>query len=124
MEYEDLVTVDPDHSRKRKSNPCNWKKNILKKSKRSGTGKIPSVACNHDGSIGKCEAYQLAAGDLDILHGIFYQNGDRRGQDGFILKCISESKPLRLRPRKHNNSRRVVLKYEVFYRITDFKYAL
>nr|CAD7401757.1 unnamed protein product [Timema poppensis] len=106
-EEECIVETPPNKSRKKKTRPETWKRNIERKARHRPKGFPKMPTCDHRGKSGyKCS--QLSMQDIRKIHFKYYKDADLQSKKNFILQHVSVSSAKRSRLPEGSNSRRKV----------------
>ncbi|KAG8265958.1 hypothetical protein J6590_082284 [Homalodisca vitripennis] len=117
---ETILPTPPNKSRRRKSNPEEWKKTKDKRKRHMPTQRPEPPRCFHNGPTYKCKSLRMSDGKE--FHDAFYKYPVKTQQDTFILKHIEVSLPQRERSKQNGGKKSVAVKYLVKIKGTkDFK---
>ncbi|KAL1276037.1 hypothetical protein QQF64_035660 [Cirrhinus molitorella] len=85
--------------KKRKPSKDNHEREVRKRVRNSGGGKIPAIACSHSESKNFCHADKLTADDLVKNFDTLYCHTTKAEQDQAILRLITVKRVQRRRPK-------------------------
>ena len=103
-EIEESI-VETSFGRKRRRNKGNWKREVGKRCRSSGGGKIPGIWCHHNSTNSR--ALMLTFDDLANISTNVYPSNDRVKQDATLLSFmkILTCKRVRVNEDKRKKSR-------------------
>ena len=80
-----------------------YSRNVAKKARHSGQGKVPSIACKHH-SDKVCQASALSAEDVTKINRELYSTTDKVKQDAALLTYMHIMPVKRRRPKAENKA--------------------
>nr|CAD7199394.1 unnamed protein product [Timema douglasi] len=106
-EEEGIVETPLNKSRKKKTRPETWKRNIERKARHRPKGFPKMPTCDHRGKSGY-KFNQLSMQDIRKIHYKYYKDADLQSKKNFILQHVSVSSAKWSRLPEGSNSRRKV----------------
>ncbi|KAK3764422.1 hypothetical protein RRG08_040018 [Elysia crispata] len=101
--YEDVtLTVG---GRRKLADKTQHAKEVTKRARHSGGGKVPAIKCTHTSEKGCCMAELLTGGDLAMNMEKFYASANKVEQDAYLLRLIRVEQPKRLRTKDEDRKR-------------------